>query len=712
MTLDFLHPAILGLGAAAVAVPIVIHLLLRQKPRAVLFPALLLVKKKQKQTIRRLRIRHWLLLALRCLLLLLLGLALARPTLRSNVLSIDQEAPIGAVIVFDDSPSMEMVERGQSRLDRAKELAIDAIGRMPAGSRIAVMTASNPVPSPSVDVANAVSRIRAVERQLVGHSMDAAMLAAVRQAGDFAEDRREIYVFSDQAESAWDFSDSQSLRERREELDPPASLFVIDVHADKLENISLAEPKLSSQFLTPNAELDIEVNVRNRGPAVDNVVRLSLDGKPRAEQPVRLPENQAVTLHFPIAGLGEGFHQGRIELAVNDAMPFDDKRFFTVDVQSAPRVLLVREDPSESMYWSKALAPDDDVAQMRARYAIEEITPARLDQAALDNFQVVALLNVASLSEVAWRRLSDFVQQGGGLFVALGPRVNAENYNSAAARQILPAPLGEIASKQDTVLVAETFLHPLLKPFAALGGTDFGDWGVFSYWKVQPTDGASVVVLPYANGDAGLLERNFGAGRRGRVLMLTTAAHYQQEGQPWSELPLGWSYLVLADQITRYLSGSAERDLNVLTGTSIELPRRSSDPFTVYAVQTPGTDTAIERISVDARSPVVPIPSAVMAGNYRVEASQSEQTYSAGFSVNIPEQESALGPIPNEQVLAYLGDDWTAIARSPTELEHVEGKARVGRELFAWIMLLFVAVVCAEGVLANRFYRTTTPSIS
>jgi hypothetical protein len=101
-----------------------------------------------------------------------------------------------------------------------------------------------------------------------------------------------------------------------------------------------------------------------------------------------------------------------------------------------------------------------------------------------------------------------------------------------------------------------------------------------------------------------------------------------------------------------------------------------------------------------------------MAGNYRVEASQGEQTYSTGFSVNIPERESALGPIPNEQVLAYLGDELTAIARSPAELERVEGKARVGRELFAWIMLLFAAVVCAEGVLANRFYRAATPSIN
>lgn len=712
MTLDFLHPGILGLGAAAVAVPILIHLLLRQKPRTVLFPALLLVKKKQRQTIRRLRIRHWLLLALRCALLLLLGLALARPTLRSSLLAMDQAAPIGAILVFDDSPSMELSERGQSRLERAKELAIDAIRRMPAGSRVAVMTASNPLPSPAVDVANATRRIQAVELQWVSQSIDAAVQAAVRQAADLGEDRREIYLFSDQADAAWDFSDSESLREARKELDPPVSLFVIDLHADKLDNVSLAEPTLSAQIVASNAGLEIEVSVRNRGAAVDNVVRLSMDGQARSEQPVRLPENQSVTLRFSVAGLQEGTHQGEIELAVNDSMPFDDQRFFTIDVQSALRVLLVSEDRLDSLYWSKALAPDDDVAQQLARYEIEEIRPSQLEQTSLDRYPVVAMLNVGSVSEAAWRRLSDYVQQGGGLFVALGPRVDPSSYNSAAAQQILPGPLGDVAAEQDVVVVAESFAHPVLKPFAKLGGTDLGDWSVFSYWKLTPAEGGSVVVLSYSNGDPGLVERGFGEGRRGRVLLLTTAAHYQQERQPWTELPLSWSYLVLADEITRYLSGGAERALNVLTGSPVELPRRPSDPFTVYAITAPGPEGGIERISVDPRSPVVGIPPVAQAGNYRVEASQEDQTFSAGFSANVAERESLLGPVSTEQIVAYLGESMTAVARSPAELERLEGTSRVGRELFAWIMLLFIVAVSAEGILANRFYRPAPASIS
>ena len=78
--MSFLHPALLGLAALA-AVPVVLHLLLRPKPKKFLFPALRLIRDRKKQNSRRLKLRHLWLLLLRMAALALLAVAVARPSL-------------------------------------------------------------------------------------------------------------------------------------------------------------------------------------------------------------------------------------------------------------------------------------------------------------------------------------------------------------------------------------------------------------------------------------------------------------------------------------------------------------------------------------------------------------------------------------------------------------------------------------------------------
>jgi hypothetical protein len=78
--MTFLNAAILfGLGLTAI--PVILHLLLRNKPKKLPFPALRLLMLSKKSNTRRLRLKHIWLLLLRILLIALMVLALARPTL-------------------------------------------------------------------------------------------------------------------------------------------------------------------------------------------------------------------------------------------------------------------------------------------------------------------------------------------------------------------------------------------------------------------------------------------------------------------------------------------------------------------------------------------------------------------------------------------------------------------------------------------------------
>src|SRR5437763_12992755 len=113
-----MHP-ILFLGAALVGLPILLHLIMKQEPRRLPFPAFRFLKQKLKTNQRKLRLRHFILLALRMLLIALFCLALYQPTFKSERFSIYGEQPVAVVLVIDTSPSMGYLAADKTRLDEA-----------------------------------------------------------------------------------------------------------------------------------------------------------------------------------------------------------------------------------------------------------------------------------------------------------------------------------------------------------------------------------------------------------------------------------------------------------------------------------------------------------------------------------------------------------------------------------------------------------------
>src|SRR5690606_36730651 len=100
--LSFLAPAFLA-GLAAIAIPVLVHLRHRERSEAVAFPSLMFLQRIPYKTVKRQRIRHWSLLALRCLILALLTAAFARPffNLAEAVVALDGSRDI--VILIDRS---------------------------------------------------------------------------------------------------------------------------------------------------------------------------------------------------------------------------------------------------------------------------------------------------------------------------------------------------------------------------------------------------------------------------------------------------------------------------------------------------------------------------------------------------------------------------------------------------------------------------------
>ncbi|HKI78731.1 MAG TPA: BatA domain-containing protein, partial [Ignavibacteriaceae bacterium] len=117
----FLNPAIL-FGLFAASIPVLIHMLNLRKLKRIDFSTLAFLKELQKNKIRKIKFKQWLLLALRILIILFIVLAFARPTIKGIAIGgTTSAAKTTAVFILDNTFSMSVVDSKGSYFNQAKE---------------------------------------------------------------------------------------------------------------------------------------------------------------------------------------------------------------------------------------------------------------------------------------------------------------------------------------------------------------------------------------------------------------------------------------------------------------------------------------------------------------------------------------------------------------------------------------------------------------
>ncbi len=140
--MSFLHPLAL-FGLAAAAIPALLHLLQRRTPPELEFPPLRYLSDAERQSARRLRLRHLLLLLLRTALIVVIVLAAARPLV--PVHSGAEHEPTALVVILDNSPSSGAVVDGHPVLDRLRVAARASIARTSSADRTWLLLADGVV---------------------------------------------------------------------------------------------------------------------------------------------------------------------------------------------------------------------------------------------------------------------------------------------------------------------------------------------------------------------------------------------------------------------------------------------------------------------------------------------------------------------------------------------------------------------------------------
>jgi hypothetical protein len=722
MDISLLHAG-LAAGAALAAIPVILHLFMRQTPKHVIFPALRLIRERHKRSKKQLKIKNWLLLAARMLLLALMALALARPTLNSETSLGDREVPTALAFVFDTSMSMQYTERGNDRLTEAKLRAAEILKKTTDDSEVFVIDSADPVKPLAVSPGSARKRIDALTLRAARRTLNAGLVQASNAVAASNLARREIYVLTDLASSAWELGSSgttEELEKARKEK-KGVKTYILRLTPKEVRDVAVVSAEPTASVVTEGEPVEIKATLRTSGPATERVAEFWLDGDNKKDQKlVKLPANGEVEVTFVTPSrLEQGLHQGRIKLgAGTDFMSFDDVRYFSFNVQPAIKVLIVAD-----------VATDQDLDARFVRSALAPEVPAGANEAASSPFKVdrdtrkqfqdrprlsirdyaaVFLLNVDGLTSTDWGKLSTYVREGGGLVVAAGERVEVATYGANSA-SVLPATLEEKkTAAPDTKFGKAEYDHPIFNRHPRLLDPELTAWPVYKYWSVKPLEN-SRTLLRFTDGSPALLERTFKGTRTGHVLLWTTPLSRRvarDEPGAWNELPLSWAFVDILTQTIPYLAGTAGERLNYEAGQDAILTVDPSRRASNYIVQGPDPKIS-DRLAAPTNSDVLLIPSPSKEGQWKVEGKGPDGSQmKMGFSVNVSPLETQVVALkPNDLDGLFGGKENYKIADSAEGLRTVIDKVRHGSELFPWLMLLILALVTAENLLANKFHR-------
>jgi hypothetical protein len=230
--MSFVFPVALG-GLALVSVPILVHLIMRQKPKHLLFPAFRFLLQRHRTHLRKLRLRHLLLLAMRILLVALIILALTRPKFFNERLNLSTERPVAAVLLFDTSLSMEYTvdDKGheRTRLADARRHAADLLKEFPPGSKVAVLDTAQ-ASKDWLSVADALQKVKDLRTRPDNFSVTYRLQEAYALLDKMSRDPDEVnrglprflYVFSDRTQGCWEPALVKKRQEEADRIPPPA----------------------------------------------------------------------------------------------------------------------------------------------------------------------------------------------------------------------------------------------------------------------------------------------------------------------------------------------------------------------------------------------------------------------------------------------------------------------------------------------------------
>jgi hypothetical protein len=558
--LSFLSPLFLA-AAAAMAIPIFVHLFRRRTEEQVAFSAVRFLRRAPTEDARRRRIRELFLLALRVAAVLLLAIAFARPYFTAD------HGALSPVTIVAVDVSYSLSAPGQ--FARAVDLAGQAVLQAPSNHRVGVIAFDDDarlIAAPGTDRSLARS---AIGRLTSGFGATRYRKAIARGA-EMAQSGGRLVLVTDRQRNGWEGGDDAALPDgvSVEVLDagsPARNLAIVGLERDRLNLVA---------------------RVQNHGPAARaGAIRLTVDDRPLGETRFSVEPGAFSSVRVELRDATTGLAQ--VSLEDRDGYAADNARYLLLDPPPPLSVMAITAagNRADVFYLERALMSGGPAAPFRvgseAAVNFEKVEPAAIRDQAL-----LWLLGTRNLGRRGRAAIVDYVRDGGALVVAVGPDVEpdvvADLLGDDLGVRIEPPSAGSLSfSPVDT-------RHPIFRAFGPMAS----NLGVVRFTRAAGISdrGTGQALARFSSGQEALVEYVLGGGR---ILVFGSDL-----GNRWNDFPLQPTFVPFVHEIVRYLTGSAGAPSEVLVADlPPDLPRRPGPAL----LSSPGGSSRPVAVNVDAR---------------------------------------------------------------------------------------------------------------
>lgn len=714
--MSFLNPLLL-IGALGIALPILAHLLNRHQMRHTDWAAMQFLNRSVRVRSRQIKLRDLLLLLLRCMALLLLVFALARPAWEKSSW-FPGERRAGVVIAIDSSFSMGHGAEGEARFDEAMKRVEVIRCKMAPGDPVTLVMLGGDQRVVLRNMAYDDARFAEAMRGLRVGSGTLDLANEPKRIADLVADmeapQKEVYLITDAQAADWR-QPSALLREALADLGSQAKVFLVPVSGEDA-NLAVTDLELVSGVLRKGTTARYRATVRNFGSAaVSNVaVQGRVDGVEIDRNTIPLIKpgaSESVSLFVPFHNAGAARITAEI---TGDALAADNVRRTVAVVRDRVSVLCVDGSSGDAgrLVVAALLARADGAGS--EDYVVRSVPWLSFPAEDITQVDVIVMTDVPEITEQQAEQLEAFVRRGNGLVWFAGENVKAGAWNDRAASAKTPLLPALIRGKIDTgdALHAGKPLdpdmpdHAVCLPLMSLPEDLLSETRIMRMLDVEPTPSAFPLLKLAGAGGPVLIEHALG---RGQVFMFTTTAD-----TTWNNMALTPVFPMVMQQIVTYLSGR-EFERPRLVGDSLALTYVDQPDANDAVFETPSGETITVPVREAGGQFVALLESATEDGYYTARV--SVQAADLPIAVNVNPRESDVACLPDAELRANMEGLGLEVVADDAGLAAAIEAGRTGRS--AWRILMIAALVfllleclLADRMMTRRRSKTTTPSDS
>ncbi|NQZ58613.1 MAG: BatA domain-containing protein, partial [Lentisphaeraceae bacterium] len=418
--------SILLWSALGAAIPVIIHLLNREKPKLVEIPTVAFIIKAMEKSTGSSKLNNLFLLIVRTLILILITLIIARPQI-TRYMQLAKSQDRQTVIIVDNSFYSGHSKGGDMMLDDMKRVALRLIDDLPAGERICVLSSDEQSLGFTEIKSYVVDKVRSLSPS--PQLMDCRSL--ISAALDLNDEKQgsvntHVYVISDMNRGAW--------QDNYQFVAGAESIHVIPMAQRKgnvyIESVTLNQ-KAGNQLVYPNRMSSFKCRVRGDRTLSGLKVFFRVDDKIVDEKTLFIDEQEG-EVDFEMTFRVAGTHFCSFSVESHDGIQEDNTFYYCVKVQAPPSIIILNDGGFPPLVYKMALAP----AHWRQRQKFNVMLKSynQLEQSLIDKPQILLLSGSMNLNEGQWDKLLAYANSGGGLLIVPDEDSRLTYLNKAALR--------------------------------------------------------------------------------------------------------------------------------------------------------------------------------------------------------------------------------------------------------------------------------------